>query len=295
MLTSISSSESPRNWTTIHTSSAHVSLGYACLPPCRGLVIDHGALPYRAARKAVNPRQAGPMLILICGVNPGTRVHAGPLRAQSAYQVSPVYDHPAIFTPLPTNSQAEPSGWQKDLGQIFVHWVGLLSLTAPHSTTYTHLLTVFVSFPIPIPTPIVSKQARTGIASFLSRVLDASNDPTDHQHRDPLEQELFSELDDCGRINPTTCRTNSPGMATPEKAGRGSHSAAGCAPWLQVDKTDIMLPLVSPSSTATRSARLPRYPASNPCEVVGLTIDLPAQQCKPKVRPYMPTPPRTRT
>lgn len=173
MLTSKSSSESLRNWTTIHTSSAHVSLGYACLPPCRGLVIDHGALPYRAAHKAVNPRQAGPMLILICGVNPGTRVHAGPLRAQSAYQVSPVYDHPAIFTPLPTNSQAEPSGWQKDLGQIFVHWVGCCLSPRPIPPhTPTSLLSLF-----PFP-------SRFPLLSFPSRHAQASP-PSSHEYSTP--------------------------------------------------------------------------------------------------------------
>lgn len=180
---------------------------------------DHGALPYRAAHKAVNPSRAGPMLILIYGVNPGTTVHAGPLRSRSAYQVSPVYDHSAISTPLPTNSQpSEPSGWQKDLGQIFVHWVGCF-LTAPHSTTYnTHyLLAVFVSSPVPTPAPIVSRKVRTGIASlFLASTRRCSRSHKSPVPSPPWEQELFSDLDDCGRTNPTTCRTNSPGMATPE-------------------------------------------------------------------------------
>lgn len=236
MLTSKFSSESPRDRPTIHTSSAHVSWGYTCPPACRGLVVDHGALPYRAAHKAVNPGQAGPMLILICGVNPGTRVHAGPSGPKSAYQVSPVYDHSAIFTPPPTNSQAVSHLAGKRPRPDFRTQGWLLSLTAPHSTTYTRLLTVFDSFPIPIPTPIVSRKVCTDIASLSRKYSTPQTIPQNTGTLILWEQELFSELDDCGRINSTTCRTNSPGMATSEQANRGSHLAAGCAPCLQVDQ-----------------------------------------------------------
>lgn len=152
MLTSKSRSESLRDGTTIHTSSAHVSWGFACLPACRRLIIDHGALPTRAAHKAVNPRQAGPMLILICGVNPGTKVHAGPLRPRSAYQVSPVYDHFCHFYPAAHKfAGSEPSGWQKDLGQIFVHWVDCCLSPRPIPPhTPTSLLSL-LPFPSPFP------------------------------------------------------------------------------------------------------------------------------------------------
>lgn len=65
MLLSKVRSESPQR---LHYYSPLISprqLGYACLPTRRGLLVDHGALPYRAAHKAVNPSRADPMLILI--------------------------------------------------------------------------------------------------------------------------------------------------------------------------------------------------------------------------------------
>lgn len=78
------------------------------------LLLGHGALPYRAAHKAANPSQQQrmrpppPMLILILWCQIQVLEYllyvTGPLWARPAYQVPPVYDHSAIFTPLPTNS-----------------------------------------------------------------------------------------------------------------------------------------------------------------------------------------------
>lgn len=172
----------PRGCTIIHLSSAHVSLG--CLPTRRGLIVDHGALPYRAAHKAVNPSRADPMLILIVSIQVPEYMLAL-LQAKPAYQVSPVYDHFCHSYPAAHKfAGSEPSGWQKDLGQIFVHWVGrcLSPRPIPPHTP---------SFPILIPTPIVSRKDRTGFASFLSRVLDAADHPTNHPHRNPLGTRTF--------------------------------------------------------------------------------------------------------
>lgn len=73
---------------------------------------------------------------------------APPLRAKSAYQVSPVYDHSTIFTPLPTNSQAVSHlAGKKTLARFWYTGSATVSHRAPFHT-YT-LLAVFVSFPTP--------------------------------------------------------------------------------------------------------------------------------------------------
>lgn len=178
------------------------------------------------------------MLILIwcqsrypeLGTMPGS-----PLGAKPAYQVSPVYDHSTIFTPLPTNSQAVSHlAGKKTLARFWYTGLATVSHRAPFHHIHPPCCLRFL--PNPVPIPIVSRKARKGIGSFFSRVLDAPDKLRTHGAVTLREQELFSELDDCGRINTTTCRTNSPGMPTPEQARRGGHGAAGSDSLLQLNR-----------------------------------------------------------
>lgn len=163
------------------------------------MLLGHGALPYRAAHRAANPSQQQPMhppshadLDLVVP-NSGTRVPTvldWPLWAKPAYQVPPVYDHSAIFTPLPTNSQAVSDlAGKKTLARF--SYTGLLAVShrAPFHPHTPSLPSLFPSLPIPVLG--VPRKLCKSIASFFSPVLDATDQPTTHRHCDPLRSRTF--------------------------------------------------------------------------------------------------------
>lgn len=165
-----------------------------------------------------------------------------PLGPSQPIKSLPFMTIPAVFTPLPTTSQAVSHlAGKKTLARFWYTGLATSSHRAPFHHIHPPCCLCFLLNPVP--NPFVSKKARSkGIGSFFARLLDNQDKSTNHQRPSPAlrEHELFTKLDDCGRINPTTCRTNLPGMPAPEQPSRGrTRHGSGCASSLPFNRTRL--------------------------------------------------------
>lgn len=196
----------------------------------------------------MNPSPAGPMLILICSVNPGTVGHAGPLRAKPAYQVSPVSDHSCHFYPAAHKfAGTEPSGWQKDLGQIFVHWVSrCLSPRPIPPHTPTSLLSLF-PFQSPFPLLLFPRRSAQASPPFPCDYSTPQTIPPITGTLPLWEQELFSESLTTAVASAQHVGQTHPVWRLLSWTAKAVTARPDAPPGPKVNKTDMMLPLVSPS------------------------------------------------
>lgn len=113
----------------------------------------------------------------------------------------------AILTPLPTNSQAVSHlAGKKTLARF--SYTGLVAVS--HRVPFHH---IHLPFQSSFPPPLFPGRTAQALHPFSLESLTLQTIPQITRTVTLWEQELFSELDDCGRINPTTCRTNLPGMS----------------------------------------------------------------------------------
>lgn len=194
---------------------------------------DHGALPYRAAHKAVNPSRAGPHADLDLGM---VSIQVPQYMLAPFGPDQPIRSRP-FMTILPflprcpqIRSQVSHLAGKKTLARF--SYTGLAAFSPrpipPHTTPTTSLLSLFLPQSQLLLLLFPGRYAQASPSSS-SRVLDAAADPTNHRHRGPLGNKNFSATLTTA-VAPTQQHVGQTHPVWPLlKASRASHGAAGCA------------------------------------------------------------------